>query len=123
MAELGLPGGRETFQAQRTQRFGDPDDPDAVSGPMPASTSLNAAAIARQAGLAVRSADEIRSQARAQRDYTADRLNPRYTDPRAAETTRDRAARLHRPVTPVRLDQPGDEPWNGSLPVYRAGLA
>jgi hypothetical protein len=82
-------GQRELLTARRVMRFGNPDDPDAIDGAMPAATRRTAAALAAQAGIASRAA-EAREQYKAERERRIAALNPRYTDPPAGNIERPR---------------------------------
>ena len=110
-------GRRELLLPRRHPRYGDPDDPEGYDSPMPAATRRTAAALAAQAGLTSH-ASEARAQYKAERERRLAQLNPRWIDPRTAESPRERRERMHQPVEPVPV---GDMPWNGSLPMYAAG--
>jgi hypothetical protein len=123
-AQSGWQGGsRELTSIRRHPAFGNPDDPDAVPQGFPASTRATAAALAAQAGLTVRTADEIRASASVEQ---ASRITGMLMSGRArpgpddGESTRERRERMHRPAVPVPVDQP-DDGLRGALPQYMAG--
>lgn len=105
---------REVAQVQRPYVLGDPDDPDAIPADIPAHTARLAAALAAQGGIET-SADH-RAQRAARRDEH-DRQAARIRPPRHADYAEH--AVPHRQG--IELANVGDEPWNGSLPVYAAG--
>ena len=111
-------GPRELLQPYRPAVFGDIDDPDAVPGPFSPGTQRTAAALAAQAGIAVRTADEVRASARADLDYRQAALARRGVRLAQPESTRDRAQRHHRPTRPVPF---GGELLNGELGAFEAG--
>lgn len=108
---------RELITAARPQVYGDPDDPDAVPLPFPEDTMATAAALAAQAGI------QTPADAQAQRAawvYENTRQTARIRPPQHPDYRAD----LSNPAPrETRLAQFGDEPWNGSLPVYMAGAA
>lgn len=108
---------RPLAQAQRPLVHGNPDDPDAVPLPFPADTMATAAALAAQAGIST-SADAQAQQAAWVREH--DRQAARYRGPRHMDWQEHTAPARQA----IQLSQVGDEPWNGSLPVYSlAGAA
>jgi hypothetical protein len=107
---------REVAAVQRPQVFGDPDDPDAMPLPVAASTARTAAALAAQGGIAT-TADHAEQRAAWRREH--DRQAARYRPPRHADYA-ESSNPMHRETG---LAQFGDEPWNGSLPVYSRGAA
>src|SRR5260370_1158453 len=107
----------EVAQVHRPQVFGDPDDPAAMPLPVAASTARTAAALAAQSGIQT-TADAARQHAAAVREH--DRQAARYRGPRHPDYRTD----LSNPAPrETRLAQFGDEPWNGSLPVYTRSAA
>jgi hypothetical protein len=106
---------RELIAAARPQVWGDPDDPDNVPMPFPASTGATAAALAAQAGISTYASTAPQRDAyRAEHARQAARLGrPRHADFRADLSNPDPRERG--------LAAFGDEPWNGSLQVFTAG--
>lgn len=104
---------RELVSPQRTVRFGNPDDPDDIPAGFSAATSRTAAAVAAQAGITTK--DGHRAQQEAWRKEH-DRQAARYRPPRHMDYRTDLSNPA--PREPSGLVQVGDEPWNGSLPVY-----
>jgi hypothetical protein len=105
---------REVAAVQRPQVFGDPDDPDAMPLGIPASTARTAAALAAQGGIET-TADVREQRAAWRREH--DRQAARHRPPRHADYAEH--ATPHRQG--IELANFGDEPWNGSLPVFSAG--
>lgn len=114
---------RELASVRRVPVFGDPEDDGSPGEEFPASTRAVAAALAAQAGLTVRSADEIRAAAsqeqaaRMAHMLMTGRARPR---PDEGESMRERAARMRQPVIPVPFGQP-DDGLRGALPQYVNG--
>ena len=108
---------RELVTPARPQVFGDPDDPDGMPLGVPAATARTAAALAAQGGIET-TADHAGQRAAWRREH--DRQAARHRPPRHP----DYAADLSNPMPRERgLARFGDEPWNGSLPVYSRGAA
>jgi hypothetical protein len=101
-------GRRETFRAQRQDRFGDPDDDRDPGFAVPAATRATAAAFARQQGLDGADVRSERARYRGRREEMlaeAGRRNRHLRNPDySGETSRDRAERLHRTAEPVLYD-------------------
>jgi hypothetical protein len=107
---------RELASAQRPYVHGDPDDPGSGEY-FPASTVATVRALAAQAGIQTGERHQAQLAAyRAEHDRQTARLRP----PRHADY-----AEFSNPPAPGAggLAQFGDEPWNGSLPVFTAGAA
>jgi hypothetical protein len=108
---------RELVSQARQQVFGDPDDPDAIPLPFPAQTARTVAALAAlaaQAGIQTTASHQAQQAAWAAQHA---RQAARYKPPRHLDY-QDHASPARRAVE---LANFGDEPWNGSLPVYAAG--
>jgi hypothetical protein len=109
---------REVPQAQRQARYGDPDDPrDPGEDLNPAAM----AALARRTGLRQPTAASERERYAALRNRALADIGLRAhgrVHPDLAESTRERAARLHRPVV---LTEAEADPGPGGLMRYTAG--
>lgn len=119
--EDGLPR-RDVTMPQREHVFGDLDDGDGVPQDFAPGTRQTAALAAAQAGIAPASASRERQRYAAQRDSALAHLAltrpARPPHPDYGESTRERAARMKRPIVPVQFN---DELLPGELPVYTAG--
>jgi hypothetical protein len=106
--------------------FGDPSDPADPGAVFPGGIWAVVDAIRAQAGIPraasgfAKGLEQAAAYAAARQSRPATAAEQAYDAARArdtAETMRERAERMHRPV---RIEQI-EETWNGSLPVFRAG--
>lgn len=120
-------GRRDLNTMPRHRLFGDPDDPDDPGQVFPGGTQATVDVIRQQMGVSKEPTGFWRGLEQATRYAAARQTRPPTAAERAydawqaagtAETSRERAARMHRPVQPVQIG----ETWNGSLPQFAAGM-